>query len=147
MRGEKAPRPAEQVKVTGLHSERYVLLCNGRQTPLTPVGPPGQFIAGVRFRAWQPASALHPTIGVHAPLTFDLYDTANLRVVGGCTYYVAHPGGWNYETLPVTSNEAEARRRARFEPFGHAPAAPVAPMAGPDTEYPSTLDLRRWAHA
>ncbi len=61
-----------QVKVTGLAPSRHVVTCNGRAVPLRPTGKVGEFVAAVRYRAWQPPSALHPTIGVNAPLTFDL---------------------------------------------------------------------------
>ncbi len=43
--------------------------------PLHPTGTNGEYVAGVRYRAWQPPSCLHPTIPVHAPLVFDLVDT------------------------------------------------------------------------
>jgi uncharacterized protein (DUF2126 family) len=97
----------------------------------------------VRFRAWQPPHCLHPTIPVHTPLIVELIDIAGKRSVGGCTYDVAHPGGRNYETFPVNSNEAEARRRVRFYPFGHTPDLQGVPPIEENPEFPATLDLRR----
>jgi uncharacterized protein (DUF2126 family) len=134
-----------QVKVQGLVDGRHVLTVGGRTIPLHPTGTVGEFVAGVRFRAWQPPSCLHPMIGVHTPLVFDLYDSWNGRAIGGCTYHVAHPGGRNYVTFPVNALEAESRRIARFFPFGHTPApfAPSPPRRSAD--FPLTLDLRREA--
>jgi uncharacterized protein (DUF2126 family)/transglutaminase-like putative cysteine protease len=132
-----------QVKVGGLNGERHAVTCNGRRLPLHPTGERGQFIAGVRYRAWQPPSCLHPTIPVHVPLGFDIVDTWSGRSVGGCTYNVAHPGGRNYESFPVNPKEAEARRAERFVPFGHTPGPlPMRPPE-PNPYFPMTLDLRR----
>ncbi len=132
-----------QVKVTGLAPNRYQVTCNGRLMPLRPTGTVGEYVAAVRYRAWHPSNALHPTIGVHTPLTFDLYDTWMRRSVGGCQYHVAHPGGRNHETFPVNSFEAESRRLARFTRISHTPGEMVVAAATPDPEFPFTLDLRK----
>ncbi|MCY2962373.1 MAG: transglutaminase family protein [Planctomycetota bacterium] len=132
-----------QVKVTGLTESRYVVACNGRRTPLMPTGTQGEFVAGVRFRAWQPPSCLHPTIGIHSPLVFDLIDTWNGRSIGGCTWHVAHPGGLNSESFPVNAFAAESRRVARFLPIGHTPGPISIPPMEQNPAYPHTLDMRR----
>ena len=131
-----------QIKVTGMTSERHRVACNGRALPLVSTGVPGEFVAGVRFRAWHPPSALHPTIGVQAPLVIDLVDTWAARSLGGCTYHVAHPGGRNYETFPVNANEAEARRVARFWAHGHTPGGMKLADEPINPAVPTTLDLR-----
>jgi uncharacterized protein (DUF2126 family) len=153
-----------QVKVSGLTQSRFVVTCNGRRVPLRGTGTHGEYVAGVRFRAWHPPSALHPTIGIHSPLVFDIIDTWNGRSIGGCTYHVAHPGGRHYDVFPVNAYEAESRRVSRFWNYGHS-AGPIrpppdtvqlagffpeghvpGPMAPPaediNPEYPGTLDLR-----
>ncbi len=132
-----------EVIVKGLADPRLVIAVNGRELPLTPTGRAGEFVAGVRYRAWAPPSALHPTIGVDAPLTFDIVDTASEKSIAGCRYHVAHPGGRNYETFPVNAYEAESRRLARFFKIGHTPGRIVLKPAQPGPEYPITLDLRR----
>lgn len=154
-----------QVKVKGLTDSRYVLSCNGRRVPLHNTGRQSEYVAGVRYRAWAPPSALHPNIGVHAPLVFDLVDTWNGRSIGGCSYHVSHPGGRSYDTFPVNAFEAESRRVNRYENLGHTAGPytprpdldavreffpnefPPRPMQPPPEEspgeYPHTLDLRR----
>lgn len=154
-----------QIKATGLTDSRYVLACNGRRVPIKNTGKHGEYVGAVRYRAWQPPSALHPLIGVHVPLVFDLIDTWNGRSVGGCTYHVSHPGGRSYDSFPVNSFEAESRRINRFDTLSHSqgpftprpevdamreffpnqePPRPMTPPPEePTNEYPHTLDLRR----
>ncbi|PWQ92125.1 transglutaminase family protein, partial [Leucothrix pacifica] len=153
-----------QVSIEGLTDSRYILVCNGQRVPLKSTGKHGEYVAGIRYRAWNPPSALHPTIGVHAPLVLDLVDTWNDRSVGGCTYHVAHPGGLNPESSPINPLEAESRRISRFWEFGHTPvsisnpgyqesAREVVEHTSSESsfsnlplketkEYPYTLDLR-----
>ena len=157
-----------QVKVSGLNGDRYVVTCNGSRVPLRSTGTAGEYVAGVRYQAWQPPSSLHPSIGVHSPLVFDIFDTWNGRAIGGCTYHVSHPGGRAHEDVPVNANVAESRRIARFWDYGHSPSEGPAPRgwsvplggwtfspdglpgglkaAPPESinpEYPFTLDLRQ----
>ena len=132
-----------QVKLSGMLGNRYRVTCNGRPLPLAPTGAHGEYVAGVRYRAWRLSSTLHPTIPVHTPLVFDLVDTWSGRSLGGCTYHVMHPGGRNYENLPVNANEAEARRMARFSAHGHTPGPMEYRPEWPHPNFPLTLDLRR----
>ncbi len=132
-----------QVLVNGMVDPRHVVACNGVRMPLHPTGVNGQYVAGVRYRAWKPPECLHPTIFVHSPLVFDIVDTWSQRAIGGCTYHVSHPGGRSYDRFPVNAYEAESRRFARFYPFGHTPG--ISKIAEPPAskEQPFTLDLRR----
>jgi uncharacterized protein (DUF2126 family) len=132
-----------QVKVSGLIPDRYLVSCNGRALPLRPTEQAGEYVAGVRYRAWQPPTALHPRIAPHTPLTFDLVDTWMQRSLGGCQYHVADPGGLNYQTFPVNSFEAEARRLARFVRMGHTPGRLQLRPEAVNPDFPFTLDLRR----
>jgi uncharacterized protein (DUF2126 family) len=132
-----------QARVSGWVEERYVLACNGHAVPLDPTDREGEYVAGVRFKAWNPPSALHPTIRPHVPLVFDVYDSWSGRSIGGLTYHVSHPGGRSYDRFPVNANEAEARRRSRFFPIGHTPGAMREPVVMRSREHPRTLDLRR----
>jgi len=136
-----------QARVSGWVDERFALTCNGVAVPLTGTDRQGEYVGGVRFKAWNPPSALHPTIKPHVPLVFDVFDRWNGRTLGGLTYHVSHPGGRSYDTFPVNANEAEARRRARFFPFGHTPGSMAGPREAPgmarSREHPRTLDLRR----
>jgi len=131
-----------EVSVLGMNDNRHVITVNGQTIPLQSTGRAGEFVAGVRYRAWAPPSSLHPTIPSHAPLTFDVVDTWMDRSLGGCQYHVSHPGGRNYQTFPVNAYEAESRRLARFFAIGHTPGRSVAPPPRRSLEFPFTLDLR-----
>lgn len=135
-----------EAKVTGLTDERFVLLCNGRRVPLHPTGVDGEAVAGVRYRAWQPPSCMHPTIPVDVPLVFDLIDTWSNRSLAGCRYDVGHPGGVNPETLPINASEAESRRAARFTRLAGTPGNVVVPDIEINPRFPFLLDLRRHRH-
>jgi uncharacterized protein (DUF2126 family)/transglutaminase-like putative cysteine protease len=159
-----------QVFVTGFNAARYAIACNNRRLPMRNTGRKGDYVAGLRYRAWQPPSALHPTIAPHTPLIFDVIDTWNNHSIGGCTYFVAHPGGRSYDDFPVNAYAAETRRMSRFWNFGHTPGKldetgaketpeklpDYEPITNPDPyprpltaplkelndDYPFTLDLR-----
>ncbi len=140
-----------QVAVAGFDPSRYAVTCNGQPVPLRPTGTPGSYVAGVRYKAWKPWSALHPTLEVDSPLVFDVVDLGNRLALGGATYHVVHPGGRSYEHPPVNAKEAEARRARRFEARGHttglididALESKAAWRAADVDDYPLTLDLRR----
>jgi uncharacterized protein (DUF2126 family) len=156
-----------QVKLSNFNNDRYVLLCNGCRVPLKATATKGEFVCGIRYRAWQPPSALHPTIGIDTPLVFDIVDGWNRRSIGGCTYHVIHPGGRSYDVFPVNSYEAESRRTSRFNDFGHTPDVLTTiqnefrgeehfitadrkpyevdpPEIEVNKEYPLTLDIRQF---
>jgi uncharacterized protein (DUF2126 family)/transglutaminase-like putative cysteine protease len=134
-----------EAHVSGFNAQRYTLLCNGEQVPLQATGRVGEYAAGVRYRAWQPASCLHPTIASDSPLVFDLYDNWSKRSLGGCQYHVAHPGGRSYDTFPINNFEAESRRLARFFRMGHTAGTLTGHTLQKSLEHPFTLDLRRSA--
>lgn len=132
-----------QLKVRGMTNPRHAITCNGRKVPLHPTGVEGEYVAGIRFRAWQPPSCLHPTIPVDAPLVFNVIDTWMKRSLGGVTYHVGHPGGLNPQTFPINAFEAESRRGARFITMGYGGPSVEAPHEERNRDYPLTLDLRR----
>jgi uncharacterized protein (DUF2126 family) len=137
-----------QAKVSGLAAEsRYAVTCNGRRVPLYSTGEnspgePAEAVGGVRFRARQLSALLHPTVPVHAPLTFDIIDLWKQRSIGRCTYHVGSPDGRAYTARPLNATEAADRRRQRFQ----VSVPPPEPIAVPDQEtnliFPMTLDLR-----
>jgi uncharacterized protein (DUF2126 family)/transglutaminase-like putative cysteine protease len=139
-----------QVRIIGADRHRYVVTCNGYPVPLLATDKPDIHVGGVRFKAWQPPSALHPTITTDVPLQFELVDLATGTSRGGCTYHVSHPGGRAYDEPPVNAVEAESRRSRRFEATGFTPgkldlAAIREKQARIFTDIgaPGILDLRR----
>lgn len=134
----------ERVEVTldNAVNDRYIVTCNGRRIPLRRSGTRGRLVGAVRYKAWEAASSLHPTVKPHSPLIFDVIDTQNRRSMGGCTYYVSHPGGRNYDTFPVNAAEAEARRNARFWEIGKTQGRVRVPADESHPDQPLTLDLR-----
>jgi uncharacterized protein (DUF2126 family)/transglutaminase-like putative cysteine protease len=132
-----------EVSATGMNDSRYVITANGRALPMQPTGTIGHYVSGVRYKAWNPPSALHPSISVHAPITFDIVDTWMEKSLGGCQYHVQHPGGSNPTTFPVNAYEAESRRLSRFLRMGHTQGAMRVAPANISKEHPFTLDLRR----
>ncbi len=131
-----------QVKVRNGTDGRFVIACNGQSMPLHPTGTSGEYVAGVRFRAWRPPEALHPTVGIHAPLVFDVFDTWNGRAVAGFTYHVSHPGGLSFDKRPRNALEAESRRSVLFVPMGHSPGPTTVGRPEINPLFPLTLDLR-----
>jgi len=139
-----------QVRIIGADRHRYVVTANGYPVPLLATDNPDINVGGVRFKAWQPPSALHPTITTDVPLQFELIDLTTGTSRGGCTYHVAHPGGRAYDEPPVNAVAAESRRARRFEATGFTPgkidlSAIQEKQARIFTDIgaPGILDLRR----
>jgi uncharacterized protein (DUF2126 family)/transglutaminase-like putative cysteine protease len=131
-----------QVRAFGIAAERHAVTVNGFELPLHPTGTRGEYACGVRYRAWQPPSCLHPTIGMHGPLHFDIYDRWNERSLAGATYHVVHAGGRANFDRPVNAAAAEGRRIARFNAFGHEQGTFRPTSARVNSDFPMTLDLR-----
>ena len=132
-----------EVKMSGLTAEsRYVVACNGRRVPLQPTGAPGEFVAGVRYRARQLSATLHPTIPVHAPLVFDIIDRWKERSIGRCSYHAGPVDGRIYSARPANASEAEERRAARFQIAGALLGVMTVPGEDTNPIFPMTLDLR-----
>ncbi len=131
-----------QIKVRGMTKGRHIIACNGQIIPLRSTGERSEYVAGVRYKAWDPVSGLHPTLPINSPLVFDVIDRWAMRSLGGCTYHVAHPGGLNPETFPVNAYEAESRRLARFSPIGHTGGKLKIKNKPVNPDHPFTLDLR-----
>ena len=120
---------------------RHLVTCNGRRLPLRNTGERGDFVAGVRFKAWQPPSVCIRNCGSGAAGI--RYRRQLERTLAGRLYLSrrtsrrAQP-----ETFPVNAYEAESRRLARFWQHGHTPGS-VDPRLRAQWRLPFTLDLRR----
>ena len=139
-----------QIRIIGADRDRYLVTCNGYPVPLLATDTPDIHVGGVRFRAWQPPSALHPSITIDGPLQFELVDVTTATSRGGCTYHIAHPGGRAYDVPPVNAVEAESRRARRFEATGFTPGKldlsdirEKQARISTDIGAPGILDLRR----
>ena len=135
-----------EILVDRFDPQTHDVFCNGNVVPMHPTGVVGQYVAGIKYRAWQPPRCLHPTIGIDTPLQLDIVDRQARHSIGGCRYHTSHPGGRAHETFPVNMYEAESRRGSRFEPDtmtgGTIPVPPPTPPSRP-SGYNVTLDLRR----
>ncbi|MFN3193270.1 MAG: DUF2126 domain-containing protein [Aureliella sp.] len=137
-----------EVKLDNFDPTQLALICNGYRVPVHAMSQPGTFVAGIRFRAWQPPRCLHPTIGIHAPLHFELVELSRLKSIGGCTYYVVDPAGRGTDRFPINSLEAESRRGARFDAralTGGFIDLPNIPAPSLDFSYPITMDMLKLA--
>ncbi len=135
-----------EVLVDGFDPAKMAVLCNGVQVPMHPTGVQSQAVAGVKYRAWQPPRCLHPTIGIHTPLQFDIVQRSSGRSIGGCRYHAVHPGGLSHASFPINANEAESRRASRFQAgtlTGGVIDIPQVPPPTGATEYAVTLDMRK----
>ncbi|OYP30356.1 DUF2126 domain-containing protein [Rhodopirellula sp. MGV] len=138
-----------QVTVDGFDPARHAVLCNGRRVPMHQSQIAGRYLAGIKFRAWQPPRCLHPTIPVDVPLQFDIVDRVTQFSIGGCRYHAADPSGRAHEIFPINANEAESRRAARFQTgtlTGGRMYIPEMPPVDSPNDFPVTFDLRRYRH-
>ena len=111
-----------QVRLIGADRHRYIVTGNGYPVPLLATDNPDIHVGGVRYRAWQPPSALHPTITVDGPLRFELVDMATGRRAGAAPTTSRIPAGG-----PTTR-----RRSTPWRPSRAAAAAsrrPASPRA------------------
>ncbi|MEM6778244.1 MAG: transglutaminase family protein [Planctomycetota bacterium] len=135
-----------QVSVENFDPRCHAVTVFGHEVPMHATEQAGRYVAGVRYRAWQPPRCLHPTIGIHTPLQLDVVDRAAGHSIGGCTYHAVHPGGVGSDQFPVNAKEAESRRAGRFDRrtmHGGPIVVPSLPPRSGAAPYPMTMDLRR----
>ena len=65
--------------MTNWVADRHLLAVNGVAVPLRATERAGEHLAGIRFKAWNPPSSLHPTTRPQTPLVLDVHFLRAIR--------------------------------------------------------------------